>query len=307
MYNDESVLENHHLAVAFKLLQAKDRDILVSLNKKQRQTLRKMTIDMVWHFLWKLLCCLYTQFLFGRFWPLICQSTWAFWQTWKRWSKPKKWLDPEFFSSITTLIGFKWVRLLWFVKPMLQSSLYLLQGKMMHFWQFHGFLQVLQNMVHCADLSNPTKPLELYRHWVDLIMEEFFRQGDLERESNMDISPMCDRENATIEKSQVIVLQHLHLQFEKVFILSDLQVGFIDYIVHPLWETWADLVHPDALDILNTLEDNRDWYHSQIPLSRSTSVNDLREEDERGCKSQASESSSASTDQECDHPHTQSD
>ena len=36
-------------------------------------------------------------------------------------------------------------------------------------------------------------------------MEEFFRQGDLERESNMDISPMCDRENATIEKSQVVV------------------------------------------------------------------------------------------------------
>ena len=58
-------------------------------------------------------------------------------------------------------------------------------------------------MVHCADLSNPTKPLELYRHWVDLIMEEFFRQGDLERESKMDISPMCDRFNATIEKSQV--------------------------------------------------------------------------------------------------------
>ena len=47
MYNDESVLENHHLAVAFKLLQSKDRDIFVSLNKKQRQTLRKMTIDMV--------------------------------------------------------------------------------------------------------------------------------------------------------------------------------------------------------------------------------------------------------------------
>lgn len=47
MYNDESVLENHHLAVAFKLLQAKERDIFASLNKKQKQTLRKMTIDMV--------------------------------------------------------------------------------------------------------------------------------------------------------------------------------------------------------------------------------------------------------------------
>lgn len=47
MYNDESVLENHHLAVAFKLLQNEGCDILINLNKKQRQTLRKMVIDMV--------------------------------------------------------------------------------------------------------------------------------------------------------------------------------------------------------------------------------------------------------------------
>lgn len=77
-------------------------------------------------------------------------------------------------------------------------------------------------------------------------MEEFFRQGDKEREACLDISAMCDRHSATIEKSQV---------------------GFIDYIVHPLWETWADLVHPDAQDILDTLEENRDWYQSAIPAS----------------------------------------
>jgi cAMP-specific phosphodiesterase 4 len=47
MYNDESVLENHHLAVAFKLLQNKDCDILANVTGKQRQTLRKMVIDMV--------------------------------------------------------------------------------------------------------------------------------------------------------------------------------------------------------------------------------------------------------------------
>ena len=33
-------------------------------------------------------------------------------------------------------------------------------------------------MVHCSDLSNPTKPLDIYRHWVDRITEEFFLQGD---------------------------------------------------------------------------------------------------------------------------------
>jgi hypothetical protein len=34
-------------------------------------------------------------------------------------------------------------------------------------------------------------------------MDEFFQQGDREREQNLDISPMCDRHSATIEKSQV--------------------------------------------------------------------------------------------------------
>jgi hypothetical protein len=44
---------------------------------------------------------------------------------------------------------------------------------------------------------------------------------------------MCDRGNVTVEKSQI---------------------GFIDYIVHPLFETWAELVHPDANAILDQLE-----------------------------------------------------
>lgn len=47
MYNDESVLENHHLAVAFKILQKPNCDILTNLNLKERQLFRKMVIDMV--------------------------------------------------------------------------------------------------------------------------------------------------------------------------------------------------------------------------------------------------------------------
>lgn len=117
---------------------------------------------------------------------------------------------------------------------------------------------MLENLVHCADLSNPTKPLPLYRRWVSLLMEEFFLQGDKERAAGMDISPMCDRQNATVEKSQV---------------------GFIDYIVHPLWETWADLVHPDAQEILDTLEENRDYYQSLIPPSPPSDRADMMDEE----------------------------
>lgn len=34
-------------------------------------------------------------------------------------------------------------------------------------------------------------------------MKEFFTQGDRERDKGMEISPMCDKHNASIEKSQV--------------------------------------------------------------------------------------------------------
>ncbi|XP_076439876.1 3',5'-cyclic-AMP phosphodiesterase 4C-like isoform X2 [Babylonia areolata] len=196
MYNDESVLENHHLAVAFKLLQEENCDIFVNLTKKQRQSLRKMVIDMV----------LATDM-----------------------SKHMSLL-----ADLKTMVE---------TKKVAGSGVLLLDN-------YTERIQVLQNMVHCSDLSNPTKPLDVYRKWVDRVMEEFFRQGDKERQQGMDISPMCDRHTATVEKSQV---------------------GFIDYIVHPLWETWADLVYPDAAEILDTLEDNRDWFNSMIPISPSSS------------------------------------
>ncbi|XP_016369056.1 cAMP-specific 3',5'-cyclic phosphodiesterase 4D isoform X12 [Sinocyclocheilus rhinocerous] len=194
MYNDSSVLENHHLAVGFKLLQEENCDIFQNLTKKQRQSLRKMVIDIV----------LATDM-----------------------SKHMNLL-----ADLKTMVE---------TKKVTSSGVLLLDN-------YSDRIQVLQNMVHCADLSNPTKPLQLYRQWTDRIMEEFFSQGDRERERGMEISPMCDKHNASVEKSQV---------------------GFIDYIVHPLWETWADLVHPDAQDILDTLEDNREWYQSTIPQSPS--------------------------------------
>ncbi|XP_069915274.1 3',5'-cyclic-AMP phosphodiesterase 4A isoform X3 [Oryctolagus cuniculus] len=192
MYNDESVLENHHLAVGFKLLQEDNCDIFQNLTKRQRQSLRKMVIDMV--------------------------------------------LATDMSKHMTLLADLKTMVE---TKKVTSSGVLLLDN-------YSDRIQVLRNMVHCADLSNPTKPLELYRQWTDRIMAEFFQQGDRERERGMEISPMCDKHTASVEKSQV---------------------GFIDYIVHPLWETWADLVHPDAQEILDTLEDNRGWYYSAIRQS----------------------------------------
>ena len=37
-------------------------------------------------------------------------------------------------------------------------------------------------------------------------MEEYWVQGDIEREMGSEISPMCDRFTANVEKSQVIAV-----------------------------------------------------------------------------------------------------
>ncbi|GLD71954.1 cAMP-specific 3',5'-cyclic phosphodiesterase 4C [Lates japonicus] len=48
-------------------------------------------------------------------------------------------------------------------------------------------------------LSNPTKPLELYRQWTDFhIMVSFSPRG--QERDGMEISLMCDKHNASIEK-----------------------------------------------------------------------------------------------------------
>ncbi|CAI4229627.1 unnamed protein product [Auanema sp. JU1783] len=190
MYNDESVLEQHHLAVAFKLLQDSNCDFLTSLSRKQRLQFRKIVIDMV----------LATDM-----------------------SKHMSLL-----ADLKTMVE---------AKKVAGNNVIVLD-------KYNDKIQVLQSMIHLADLSNPTKPIDLYRQWNMRILEEYWRQGDKEKEHGLEVSPMCDRGNVTIEKSQV---------------------GFIDYIVHPLYETWADLVYPDAQNILDQLEENREWYQSRIP------------------------------------------
>uniref|UniRef100_A0A915IR00 PDEase domain-containing protein n=1 Tax=Romanomermis culicivorax TaxID=13658 RepID=A0A915IR00_ROMCU len=48
-------------------------------------------------------------------------------------------------------------------------------------------------------------------------------------------------------------------------------VGFIEYVVLPLWESWAELVHPAAESILENLNNNKRWYSEKIPLDEDPS------------------------------------
>ena len=79
----------------------------------------------------------------------------------------------------------------------------------------------LKMALHSSDVSNPVKPLAYAKRWADLIVAEFYAQGDAERERGIPISSFMDRTKGNIPK---------------------LQLGFINFIVAPLFEEWASVV-----------------------------------------------------------------
>ena len=75
-------------------------------------------------------------------------------------------------------------------------------------------IDLLTLILHSADLSNPTRPLEYSKKWTMRVLDEFFLQGDKERELGLPISNLCDRYSINVAKSQI---------------------GFFDFFVKPFF------------------------------------------------------------------------
>ncbi|EGR27021.1 hypothetical protein IMG5_203050 [Ichthyophthirius multifiliis] len=73
----------------------------------------------------------------------------------------------------------------------------------------------MEILIHAADLSNPIKNWKISYQWSIKIMNEFFNQGDNEKQLGLPVTYLCDRDNVNIPKSQI---------------------GFIDFVVKPLFE-----------------------------------------------------------------------
>ncbi|XP_064386859.1 3',5'-cyclic-AMP phosphodiesterase 4C-like isoform X3 [Halichondria panicea] len=189
LYNDNSVLENHHLALAFKVLQDPKCNFIQNFESDQRQAFRKMAIDMV----------LATDM-----------------------SKHFKHLGD--------------------LKTLLETQKVANDG-ILQLDKYSDRSEVLQCMIHCADLSNPTKREDLAANWSRRIMEENFLQGDEEKSLGIPLNPLGDREQVSLCKCQVT---------------------FIDFIVDPLWETWAELVYPDGQLMLDNIAKTREYWHTLV-------------------------------------------
>ncbi|ESN96772.1 hypothetical protein HELRODRAFT_107672 [Helobdella robusta] len=233
LYNDRSVLENHHLAVGFTILKDRGVNIFRNIPSAVYRSVRRMIIDMVlatdmsMHL--KLVADLKTTLETQK---VIVADAKA--------SKSASSPQPTLLSSSSS-----------------SSSVHTIHAdsdngvKKLTLENLEVKKQVFQNLIHCADLGNPCKPLPIYQTWVERVMKEFFNQGDMEKQQGLDVSPMCNRDMISVEKAQV---------------------GFIDYIALPLWEAWDELVSNQCQEALDNLLFNRDWYDAEEKAKQNNQI-----------------------------------
>lgn len=93
-------------------------------------------------------------------------------------------------------------------------------------------------LLHAADISNTVRPWPISKQWSDLIVQEFFRQGDAEKAAGLEVSPGMDRDQST---------------------QPNISLKFGDFVVKPYFEALAGFL-PSAQVFLDTLSDNRvEW------------------------------------------------
>lgn len=100
----------------------------------------------------------------------------------------------------------------------------------------HSPMLVMKIVIKCADLGHSSKATKLHARWSDLIIEEFFLQGDEEQSLGMDISPFMNRNSENSAKNQV---------------------GFFEFIILPFFEVVAEVVfRPEFKTILDQAHQN---------------------------------------------------
>jgi hypothetical protein len=94
---------------------------------------------------------------------------------------------------------------------------------------------ICQMLMKCADISNPCRAWRQSERWSHRIMEEFYRQGDFEKEIGLKVS--FDRHTTNIAKSQS---------------------GFFEFIVDPLFTLWDRFLNSSLSKLLcRNLDNNK--------------------------------------------------
>lgn len=108
---------------------------------------------------------------------------------------------------------------------------------------------VLQMALKCADLGNPCRPWLISRVWSNLICDEFYKMGRIEKRLGLPLTPICQREKTSI---------------------AGIQTDFFRFIVLPLLELWHKFLCSPLSDLLVSNFDHnyKRWQRAQAIVVR---------------------------------------
>lgn len=117
----------------------------------------------------------------------------------------------------------------------------------------------LEVAIKIADVSNPTRPRKLYLKWAHRICEEFYNQGDKERELGLEISPFMDRSKPSLNNLQIAFITYLVIPMIDAYCLFLPKMDFCRKFVQTnksYWSTNTIINEEDMMNDINDIEDS---------------------------------------------------
>jgi len=93
-------------------------------------------------------------------------------------------------------------------------------------------------VLHACDISTSLRDFDTSIQWTNLLFEEFFHQGDVEKSKGLKVSPMCDRYTTDIAGGQA---------------------GFISFVVMPIFKQLSEVCPEVSLQIENGVTNIEKW------------------------------------------------
>ena len=196
-YNDISVLEHHHCALAFEVFQDAQSNIFQDIPSGLRKAVRKSIINLV--------------------------------------------LSTDMMSHFALLDELKNCVTQHFNLSRKEDTVVLLEKDRMI---------ILRSILHAADISNPAKNWKISKQWSDLVVQEFFAQGDKEKKELLPVSMNMDRTTS----------------FQ-----DEISLNFNDFMVAPFFFTLLKVL-PKLEKAVRHLESNRNRWNSIMQSRISDSV-----------------------------------
>jgi len=109
-------------------------------------------------------------------------------------------------------------------------------------------------LLKCSDLSNEIRPTHIAKKWAKLVMQEFVKQSDKERELDLPVTPFMDKHS---------------------IILSKEQINFIEKLCMPLYETLS-VIFPWVQNCIKQMTTNRNEWNSRLENFYSNDISSIK-------------------------------